>query len=129
MDIFGGPGGFDPIAEIFGDIEEESKQDEPYTIEEAKNILYNENGLIPTAAEVNDWLYENNAPWVRVGNYYDRGLPGYNQMAQEDYYNQSNYSMESYSGLMLLLATTAGAIYLGRRFRRNQTDDDDEYKP
>lgn len=84
--------------------------------------------MIPTAAEVNDWLFENNAPWVRIGNYYDQGLPGYNQIAQEDYYNQSNYSMESYSGLMLLLATAAGAIYLGRRFRRKQTDDDDEFK-
>ena len=70
-----------------GNNAEESKQDEPYTIDQAKNILYKKNHYIPSAEEVNEWLFENNAPWVRVGRYMDVGLPGYSVLAEETYYN------------------------------------------
>ena len=96
--------------------DEESKNDEPYSISDAKAILYKQTLEIPTAEEVNNWLFEHNAPWVRVGRYMDAGLPGYNVMAEETYYNQNNYDInfESMSSMMLVFAASVAAVYFGR---------------
>ena len=67
---------------------------------------------------MNDWLFEHNAPFVREGRWMDLGLPGYNVMAEEDYYTNQQSSLGSYGSLMLLLVTVLGTFFYMRQRRK-----------
>ena len=111
--------------------EEESKLDEPYSINEAKYELYVQNGetRYPNPQEINDWLHERNAPWARDGNYMNYGLPVYNMYAEE-YVSINDADAWSYSGMMLVGAAAFGTLYLGRRYgnRNREAEFDDDFK-
>ena len=96
--------------------------------------MYNTEHTIPTAEEVNDWLHEHNSPWSRQDRWLDAGLPGYNELAQETYYNQSIFDIDSYSALCLLIALIVCTFIFGSRMHRrhhgqtsSREGDDDEY--
>lgn len=46
---------------------------EPYTIEEARRIMRHINGNTPSAQEINNWLYDHNAPFFEAGSHMEPG--------------------------------------------------------
>jgi hypothetical protein len=44
----------------------------------------------------------------------DAGLPGYSVMAEEDYYTQSNFDLNSYSSMMLVFTAAVAAVFVAR---------------